>query len=149
MIKSKLNFLALSSYKNFCKDKNPPGNLTNHEFQALKDLINNKNIVIQKADKGNIVVILDKTSYTEKVGEILKDLSKFEKIEIPHGKDINYIINLEKKFKSIIKPLFDNDIIDKSTYKFIQPVGSKPGVLYGLAKVHKKLLNESKLLSIQ
>ena len=43
---------ALALYQNFSSDTS--------EFKAIKHLATNKNIVIQKADKGNTVVILDK-----------------------------------------------------------------------------------------
>ena len=35
----------------------------------------------------------------------------------------------------------DKETIDKDTYKNIKPVGSRPGILYGLGKVHKKTKN--------
>ena len=33
------------------------------------------------------------------------------------------------------------EIIDKSTYKGIKPLGSRPGILYGLCKIHKETCN--------
>ena len=101
----------------------------------------NKNIVIQKADKGNTIVILDKISYICAIEEILNDHTKFSNLEIPAGKEINYITNLEKKITSDLKLLKDEETIDKATYKNIKPVGSRPGVLYGLGKVHKEINN--------
>ena len=101
----------------------------------------NKNIVIQKADKSNTIVILDKISYIRAIEEILNDHTKFSNLEIPAGKEINYITNLEKKITSDLKLLKDEEIIDKATYKNIKPVGSRPGVLYGLGKVHKEINN--------
>ena len=101
----------------------------------------NKNIVIQKADKGNTVVILDKGSYISATEEILKDNSKFSKLDIPAGKEINHIINLEKRITSELKLLKDKEIIDKSTYKSIKPVGSRPGILHGSGKIHKETRN--------
>ena len=63
MIKARLLDTALTSYQNFSRDRDHPENPTPSEFKALKRLSKNKNIVIQKADKGNTVVILDKCSY--------------------------------------------------------------------------------------
>ena len=71
-----------------------------------------KNIIIQKGDKGNTLVILDKCSYNE---EILNDNSKFSKLDIPAGKEINHIVNLEKRITSALKLFIDKEIIDKST----------------------------------
>ena len=48
------------------------------------------NFVIQKADKGNTIVILDKESYLKSVEALLKDSSKFKNIPIAPNKDLNY-----------------------------------------------------------
>ena len=98
-------------------------------------------MVIEKADKGNTVVILDKCSYINATEEILNDNSKFSKLGTPAGKEINHIVNLEKRITSELKLLKVKEIIDKSTYKSIKPVGSRPGILYGLGKIHKKIRN--------
>ena len=107
-------------------------------MKALRNLSKNKDIVIQKAEKGNIIVIVDKISYISAIEEILNDHTKFSNLDIPAGKEINYITRLEKRITSDLKPLKDKEIIDKATYKNIKPVGSRPGVLYGLGKMHKE-----------
>ena len=140
-IKARLLDTALTSYQNFFSDREPPENLTSSEFKALKHLSKNKYIVIQKADKGNTVVILHKCSYISVIEEILNDNSKFSKLDIPAGKEINHIVNPEKRITSELKLLKDKGIIDKSTYKSIKSVGSRPGILYGLGKIHKETRN--------
>ena len=72
----------------------------------------NKDISIHKADKCNTVVILDKCSYISANEEIHNDNSKCSRL------------------------------IDKSTYKSIKPVDSRPGILYVLGKIHQETLNE-------
>ena len=44
-------------------------NFSSDETKVLKNLTKQKDIIIQKADKGNTVVILDKESYIEKMKE--------------------------------------------------------------------------------
>ena len=141
VIKAKLPDTALTSYQNFSSDREPPENLTSSEFKAFKCLSKNKDIVIQKADKGNTVVILDKCSYISTIEEILNGNSKFSRIKIPAGNEINHIVNLEKRITSELKLLKDKEIIGKSTYKNIKPVGSRRGILYGLGKFHKETRN--------
>ena len=97
--------------------------------------------MIQKGSKGNTIVILDNISYISAIEEILNDHIKFSNLDIPAVKEINYITNLEKRITSDLKLLKDKEIIDKATYKNIKPVGSKPGVLYGLGKVYKEAKN--------
>ena len=86
-------------------------------------------------------MILDKCFYISEIEEILNGNSKFSKLDIPAGKEINHIVNLEKRITSKLKLLKDKKIIDKSTYKSIKPVGSRPGILYELGKIHKKTHN--------
>ena len=88
-------------------------------------MVQNRDIEIQKADKGNAVVILDKCSYVSTLEEFLNDNSKFSKLDIPGGKEVNLIVNLEKRITSELKLLKGKEIIGKSTYKSIKPVGKK------------------------
>ena len=75
------------------------------------------------------------------IEEILIDHTTFSNLDIPAGNEINYITNLGKRITSDLKLLKDEEFIDKATYKSIKPVESRPGVLYGLGKVHKETKN--------
>ena len=86
VIKARMLDTALTSYRNFSSDRLPFKNLTSSEFEALKRISKNKDIVIQKADKGMTVVILDKCSYITTIEKILNGNSKFSKLDIPAGK---------------------------------------------------------------
>ena len=74
-----------------------------------------KNIVFQKSDKGNTVVILDKSSYISAIEEILNDNFRFSELDIPDEKGINHIVNLEKRITLEIKLLKNKDITEKFT----------------------------------
>ena len=141
LIKARLLDTALTSYQSFSSDRKPSGNLTFSEFKALKHLSKNQYIVIQKADKSNTVVILDKWSYIRAIEDIINDNSKFSKLNIPAGKEINRIVNLEKQITSELKLLNDKEIIWKSTYKSKKPVCSTPEISYGLSKIHQETCN--------
>ena len=65
-------------------------------------------------------------------------MPSFSKLDIPAAKEINHIIILEKRITSKLKLLQNKEIIDKSSYKSIKPVGSRPGIWYGLGKIHEK-----------
>ena len=62
-VKARLQDRAFTSYSAFRKDNSPPFNLSKNKFESLCKLKNENNLVIQKADKGNTIVILDKYSY--------------------------------------------------------------------------------------
>ena len=54
-------------------------NITPDELTALKDLSSRKDIIIEKAGKGNSVVILNKSDYMERMTEMLSDTENFKK----------------------------------------------------------------------
>ena len=113
-------------------------NSTASEFKALRHLSKIKIIVIQKADKGNTIVTLNKIFYISATEEILNNHANFSNLDIPAGKEINYIINYEKRITCDFKLLKDKEIIDRATCKNIKLVGSRPGVLYGLGKCSRR-----------
>ena len=74
-IQGRLRDCAFTSYRDV--GKNIDRNLTKEEHFALKNLVKNKDLVIQEADKGNTVVILNKNDYSLKMKKILSDTSIF------------------------------------------------------------------------
>ena len=61
LIKSRLRDFAFLSYKDTGKALEK--NLPKEEFDALKVLLKNKDFIVQKADKGNTIVILNRKDY--------------------------------------------------------------------------------------
>ena len=61
-------------------------NLSSEEVKAPNNLVKNKDIVIQKADKGNNIVILNKIDYISNLSKILDDISKFQRVNIKQEK---------------------------------------------------------------
>ena len=91
-IKSKLLGTAFSLFHTFKKNKTKT-NLSKIELQALNSLLQNKDIIIQKADKGNNIVVIDKDDYKNKMKAIISDRSKFENLDIQEEKHFNFILN--------------------------------------------------------
>lgn len=54
-------------------------------------------MVIQKAHKGNTVVITEKNIYIKKIKEVISDTSKFEQENIDECKQLNVLLESEKK----------------------------------------------------
>ncbi|XP_069989664.1 uncharacterized protein [Penaeus vannamei] len=98
----------------------------------LQSLKNDESIITTKSDKGRGVVILNKDDYHQKVLNILTDHTKFKKITTEMS---THLLYLEDKLKRPLRTIKSS--IDASTYNFLSTSGSKPGLLYGLPKVHK------------
>ena len=69
-------------------------NLPTDEVTALKSLVGCKDIIIQKYDKLNSVIIVNRDSYVNKIKEIFIDFRRFDKLSISQGKvhNFNYIL---------------------------------------------------------
>ena len=84
--------MSFKTYNSFRK----PNNLTSEEFESLFKFI-------QKSDKGNSVVFIDKIVYTNSIKEFLVNLRQFEKLSINPNKELNFTLNCEQKVTDILK----------------------------------------------
>ena len=105
--------------------------------KSLQNLRENKNIVIQKSDKGHSVVVVDKTNCLDKMENLLNDTRKFEKIILKNDRIFNFAINQEKRVDNLLKKLFAPNTISEGTRRSLKLVGIRPDIMYGLCKVHK------------
>ena len=81
---------AFSSFDRFKKNK-PKNNLSETELQTLNSLLQKKDIIIQRADKGNTIAVIDMDAYKKKIKAIISDHSKFEKVDIQEEKHLKFI----------------------------------------------------------
>ena len=138
-----LKHIAHSSFNNINCNKISP-NMPGNQLKALKELSKDENIVILKPDKGNGIVLLNKQDYINKVNVILNDSSKFE---IIHNSAIKLVHKLENKIRLFLGKLKKDSVITESTYNNLTPTGTRPGILYGLPKVHKENIPIRPILS--
>ena len=103
-LKNELKDTCFSTLKSYSFDK-VEKNLSEAESIALKNFIERKGLVIQKADKDKTVVITNRTKYLERRKSLRLDSSKFIQLPIDESKLLNYIINLECKLKDRFKVL--------------------------------------------
>ena len=119
-------FCTLNSY-NFVKVNT---NLTESECKSLKELIQDEDLVIEKADKGNTVVITNRENYLKGTKSLLSGNSKFIHLNVDKSKWLNYIVNLKEHFQT----LENNNNISEDEFKSICTIGKRPGILYGLTQ---------------
>ena len=84
-VTSRLRDSAYSSFKQVSRISDKT--VSREEVKALNNLVKKKDLVIQKAHKGNNIIILNRSDYISKLSKILEDTSKFKRIKIEEGKD--------------------------------------------------------------
>ena len=115
-------------------------NLSREEVKALNNLVKNKDFVIQKAGKGNNIVILNRSDYISKPTKVLEDTSKFKRVNIEEGKALNHLIHTEERTIRLFKSLEDpGEILKKKKMIYIHQVLNQEFCKYGLVKIHKPL----------
>ena len=75
VLKTRIKHCAFFSFNSYNQNEIPL-NLTPGKFEALKSLSKNKNLIIQKLDKGNSIAIIDKGD------------SKFTQVSVAEDKDL-------------------------------------------------------------
>ena len=92
-------------------------------------------LFIIRSDKGNGVVLLNRSDYVSKMGTILNDVSKFVKLGY---EPLELCQNRENRLIRFLRnTLLSNRAIPQEVYRELFTSGSTPGILYGLPKVHK------------
>ena len=110
--------------------KSPKDNLTKRERKAMKDLMNNDDIIILPADKGRATVVMKKEDYLTKCYDHI-DNGPYNKLK----KDPTESIKRECLKK--LKVLKEESAIDQTLYNRLKPKDSPPPCFYGLPKIHK------------
>ena len=107
-------------------------NLTRNERRALVNLTARTDIVINKADKGSTIVILDRTQYISDGLKHLSDTTVYE----PLREDITP--ELKNKILTKLHGLYIAGMLDKEMTEFCTPPKQhRTSVLYFLKKIHK------------
>ena len=68
----------------------------------------------------------------------LSDQSKFQKTAVKDDNFLNFTTSQEKRIGKICKKLVDPNSMPEETQTDLKPVGTRPGIMYGSCKAHKK-----------
>ena len=119
-LKCKIKDVGLSSFRWYNKKDHRFENLTQDEYTAFLSLKSNNNIIIQKADKGNTVVILDRDSYVFEMEKLFGDTNKFIKVAFnpKHkvNKEVRHLTDIESSIKHCLDDLLENNYLNKDDY---------------------------------
>ena len=72
--------------------------------------------------------------------EMLSDVDKFKKLDGKPVKELNLLLKHEEKLISFLKGIIRS--IDEDLYKSLYLQCSQPGIMYGLSKIHKPLIDD-------
>jgi len=126
VLRSELERFGLRRNKSFESDL-----LTRDQYDKVKKFASDPSIVIRKADKSNIFVILDRKYYDDEIQKFLSDTTKFSKIDKDPTDTLKREINI-----------CISNINRAGGHKFYRREGKyEPGYIYGNPKIHKRLVD--------
>ncbi|XP_041471892.1 uncharacterized protein LOC121421288 [Lytechinus variegatus] len=110
--------------------KPPKSNVTPGMHKALKALKEESTIMILPADKGRASVVMDTSTYRDKISELISS-GPYRALR----KDPTDC--LARKLATILRDLHKNGDIDDATYRVLRPTQKQPPRIYGLPEIHK------------
>ena len=114
-------------------------NLDKEEWMAMKDLAEDKSIIIKSADKGFCVVIWDREDYLAEAEKQLGDEHTYRKVENFSEKDLRKLV---EKSNSFFQKLLRKKLITQEEFKYFSyelKNNTYLGKMYLLPKIHKRL----------
>ena len=122
--------------------QNKQDNLTRKERIALRELIQNKHIVINKADKGSTIVVEDRDDYIRNAMTHLNDLTTYKSL----ATDITP--TLKHEIECRLKALKTNRLIKETWFDFCKPPENpRTSRLYFLKKIHQNPMSTRPIVS--
>ena len=111
----------------------PRNKLPYRERQAIKELEQNTNINIKKADKGTTTVIMNKEDKIREGQVLLDKRENYESLAFP------MVTETSQRVKELIKALYHGNHIDEMTEKWLSLTPNSPRipVFYTLTKIYK------------
>ena len=133
-------FLSRVQKKLFSDEMNDStqSNLSGDEWKALRNLADDRTIVIKGADKGSSVVIWDREDYLQEASKQLRDTNIYEDVNFNQNILTGLVERSNKIFSRLcIRKLISEKELKYFTYSFKK--ATNLGKLYFLPKIHKRL----------
>lgn len=136
-VKQHIRTVSYKYYNDFKASKVFSCIFSRMDVKLLREYASDSTIVVTRPDKGKGVVILDRSSYVDKIKTILSDRSKFCTVTEPLHK---VLLRVEDKVNRVLAKLKKSGILSEKAYNDLHVSGTNPGILYGLPKIHKLLI---------
>lgn len=121
----------LTILKDKVKHQNIPQNLTLWEKKALKEIKNNKDLIVRRADKGGAIAILNGGLYRKFNQDILSDRNTYTQQDLT-------VIFL-KKLKSLLQEKAIMGAITQKLADKLFVTGLVVPILHSFTKIHKEV----------
>ena len=109
-------------------------NLSPDEKNALKELCNNKDIIIKPADKGSAVVVMRRQDYLKEGYKQLSDPKFYRKLDNEPTADFH------NEIRNFLEDMYQNGEIDLTVQRYLLEDTTRTSQLYLLPKIHKNVL---------
>ncbi|XP_052212044.1 uncharacterized protein LOC127831095 [Dreissena polymorpha] len=106
-------------------------NMSKSEEYALKELLNDDEIVIRPADKGSGIVVMDSTDYIQKLKGEISDSDTYAEVTDDKTKSV------QNKVKKVVDNLYKKGSIDSDLRQYMTGNDGTSGKLQGNPKLHK------------
>jgi hypothetical protein len=106
-------------------------NLTRDEYNGLKELQSNKDIIIKPCDKGGGIAVLSKTKYIEKINSLILDPAVYTPTNLDNT------LTIKQEADKLIQTLFTMSHLTESQAKYFTDFIPRCPVFYGIPKIHK------------
>lgn len=110
-------------------------NLDREQRDELRNLKEDKSLVIQSADKGGAIVIMDRTQYDQEIRNQLANTVFYKKLECNPTK------TFQRRIDDLLNSLFQQDMITKQEKTFMTVEFPITPVFYILPKIHKTFVD--------
>ena len=118
-------------------------NITKADYLTVENLRKHKNCITVTADKGVVLVVMDKTECSTKCKALLQDNSVYHHLP----KDTSQTVH--KELIKILKDYENNIFISETEYTQLRPHASNSPAarFYGLPKIHKNNMTMCHIVS--
>ena len=122
-VRANINWVLRSSHP-------PKPNLNKAQNSAIRELKRDRDCIVLTADKGVVMVIMDRQDYISKANNLLSQNTYKTIQHDPTNTIKNKLITILKRVKS-------QTGLSNQTYKAMYPTGCVPPKFYGLPVIHK------------
>ena len=105
-------------------------NLTQEELKALTELRKDSNRIVLTADKGVVLVVMDRKDYLDKASNLLS-----QPVYRPIDRDPTK--KLMAKLITLLRKIKRETGLEDHIYRYMYPTGCTSFKFYGLPKIHK------------